>query len=144
MLRKLSLRQKNSFLIKQKQRVKLQTENFCFCLRWKLNKTQAAQVSNIMQSSSTLIRISGSIPEGKKSALTNDCKIAYWEKSKQSKVFENKFGLLQLYRWESVGWRILREFFQFFQFFRKYFQHLNWKKKNYINTNISFPWKLVI
>ena len=116
MLRKLSLKQKNSFLIKQKQRVKLQTENFCFCLRWKLNKTQAAQVSNIMHSSSTLIRISGPIPEGKKSALTNDCKniIAYWEKSKQNKVIENKFGLLQLYSWGSVGWRILRKFFQFY------------------------------
>ena len=27
--------------------VKLQTENLCFCLRWKLNKTQASQIKNI-------------------------------------------------------------------------------------------------
>ena len=46
--------------------VKLQTDSLCLCLIWKLNKTQAAQIRNIMQSSSTFIRMSGPIPEVKK------------------------------------------------------------------------------
>ena len=46
--------------------VKLQTENRRFCLRWKLSKVQAAQIRNTMQSSSTLIKISGPIPKVKK------------------------------------------------------------------------------
>ena len=33
--------------------VKLQTKNHCICLRSKLNKTQAAQIRNIMQSHSS-------------------------------------------------------------------------------------------
>ena len=41
--------------------VKLQTENCCFCLKWKLNKAQAAQRRNTMQSLSILIKISGSV-----------------------------------------------------------------------------------
>ena len=36
-----------------------------FFIRQKLSKTNAAQIRNIMQSSSTLIRISGPIPEKK-------------------------------------------------------------------------------
>ena len=40
-----------------------------------LNKTPATEARNIMQFSSTFIRISGIIPEVKKSALIND--IAY-------------------------------------------------------------------
>ena len=44
----------------------------CFFLRQKLNKTQAAQTGNKMQSSSIFIRISGPIPRAKKSALINN------------------------------------------------------------------------
>ena len=47
--------------------VKLQTKNRCFCLsRSKLNKAQTAQITNTIQFSSTLIKISGHITEWKK------------------------------------------------------------------------------
>ena len=47
--------------------VKLQTEeNRCFCFRLKLSKTQAAQIMNTMQSSSTFIKIEGLFPEVEK------------------------------------------------------------------------------
>ena len=45
--------------------VKLQTENACFCLRSKLNKTQPTQIRTAIQSSSTFVKISGSISEVK-------------------------------------------------------------------------------
>ena len=77
--------------------VKLQTENLCFYSRPKLNKSQAVQISNIMQSSSTLIRIAGPVTEVKKSAVINDWKnISYWEEPEQSKALENKFCLFQI------------------------------------------------
>ena len=44
-------------------------------LAFSLNKTPATEARNVMQFSSTFIRISGIIPEVKKSALIND--IAY-------------------------------------------------------------------
>ena len=49
---------------------------------------QATQTSDMMQSSGTFIRISGLIPEVKKSALINDYKniIAYSEESKQREM----------------------------------------------------------
>ena len=63
----------------------------------KLNKTQDAQISNTMQSSSTFMRISGPIMEVKKSAVINDWEnISYWEEREQSKVLENKFCLFQI------------------------------------------------
>ena len=51
-----------------------------------------------MQSLSTIIRISESIPELKKhTALINDWEnIAYWKKSEQIKALANKFGLFQI------------------------------------------------
>ena len=49
--------------------VKFQTENLCFCLRWKLNKTQAAQTKNINNAIFKHIIIAGPIPKVKKSAL---------------------------------------------------------------------------
>ena len=52
-------------------------------LHIKLNKTQATQIRNTMQSLSTFIEISGSIPEvkKKKSALIKDWQniFAYWK-----------------------------------------------------------------
>ena len=62
-----------------------QTKYVCFCLPKKLNKVQATQIRNIMQSSRTFIRISGLIPEVKKYAMINDYEniIAYSEESKQ-------------------------------------------------------------
>ena len=53
-----------------------------------INKTQAAQIRNIMQSLSTIIGLSGPIPQVKKSALINDYenKIAYWEESQLSEL----------------------------------------------------------
>ena len=59
-----------------------------FFLKIKINKTQAAQIRNIMQSLSTIIGLSGPIPEVKKSALINDYenKIAYWEESQSSEL----------------------------------------------------------
>ena len=63
----------------------------------KLNKTQDAQISNTMQSSSTFMRISGPIMEVKKSAVINDWEnISYWEEREQSKALENKFCLFQI------------------------------------------------
>ena len=60
---------------------KLQTKKLCLCLRWKLNKTQAAQKRNIMSSSNTFIRISGPLPEvRKKSALINHWENRRWQK----------------------------------------------------------------
>ena len=52
-----------------------------------------------MQSSSTFIRISGLIPEVKKSPLINDYEfiLACWEESKQSQVYMNKCGLFQIH-----------------------------------------------
>ena len=70
----------------------------------KLNKTQDAQISNTMQSSSTFMRISGPIMEVKKSAVINDWEnISYWEEPEQSKALENKFCLFQ------IQWRVLGE-----------------------------------
>ena len=67
--------------------LKLQTECLCFCSRQKLEKTQAAQTRNIIQSLITFIRISGPIPGVKISALINDHEnIAYSEESKQGEV----------------------------------------------------------
>ena len=67
--------------------VRLQTEFLCFCFRQKLEKTQAAQTRNIMQSLSTFIRISGSALGVKKSALISDHEnIAYSEKPEQGEV----------------------------------------------------------
>ena len=47
-----------------------------------------------MHSSSTFVRISGPIPEIKKSALINDLEniIAYWEESEQSKALASKLA----------------------------------------------------
>ena len=42
-----------------------ETENFCFCLRQKLNENQTAQIRNIVQSLRTFIKLSGPIPEVK-------------------------------------------------------------------------------
>ena len=58
-----------------------------FLLKIKI-ETQAAQARNIMQSSSTFIRTSGSILKVKKSPLINDYEniIAYSEESEQSEV----------------------------------------------------------
>ena len=53
-------------------------------LAFSLNKTQATETRNIMQFSSTFIRISGIIPEVKKSALIND--IAYSKELKQREM----------------------------------------------------------
>ena len=58
--------------VKEAFSVKIQTENLCFCLRKRLHKTQSAQIRNIMQSSTTFIRISRLIPEVKNPALIND------------------------------------------------------------------------
>ena len=67
--------------------VKLLTECLCFCLRQKLEKTQAAQTRNIMQSLSTSTRISGPIPGVKKSTVINNYEnIVYSEESDQGKV----------------------------------------------------------
>ena len=49
--------------------VKLLTENLRFCLREKLNKTRAALIRNIVKSSSTFIRISGSFLKNSVSRL---------------------------------------------------------------------------
>ena len=67
--------------------VKLQTECLCFCLRQKLEKTQAAQTRNIMQSLGTFIRISALVLGVKKSALINDHEnIAYSGEPEQGEV----------------------------------------------------------
>ena len=73
--------------------VKLQTGNICFCSRLKLNKAQAAQMRNVMQSLSIFIGISGPVSEVKKSLLINIGKISLHigpeqsEVKKQSKVW---------------------------------------------------------
>ena len=84
--------------------VKLQTENLFFCFRIKI-KTRAAQTRNIIQSSSTFIRISGPVLEVKKSSLINDYEniIGYSEESKQNEVLMNKCGLFPIHL---VGLRI--------------------------------------
>ena len=75
--------------IKDAFSVKLQTESLFF-LKIKLNKIQATQIRNIIQSSSTFIKISGPVPELKKPALTNDWKnIAYWKEIQQRKALAN-------------------------------------------------------
>ena len=68
--------------------VKLQTENLCFFLLYKLNKAHAARTRNEMQFLSTFIRTSGPVPEVKKPALINNYEniIAYSEEYKQSEV----------------------------------------------------------
>ena len=50
-----------------------------------------------MQSSSAFNKISGPIPEVKKSELINDWEhiSAYWDESKQSEALANKLGLFQ-------------------------------------------------
>ena len=73
--------------------VKLQTGNICFCSRLKLNKAQAAQMRNVMQSLNIFIGISGPVSEVKKSLLINIGKISLHigpeqsEVKKQSKVW---------------------------------------------------------
>ena len=66
---------------------------------------KAAQVRNIMQSSRTFIKISGPIPEVRKTALINDWlnTMAYWEESEQGKVLVNKFGLFPA-QLMGLGW----------------------------------------
>ena len=69
--------------------------------KWK----KAAQVRNIMQSSTTFIKISEPIPEVRKTALINDWlnTMAYWEESEQGKVLVNKFGLFSA-QLMGLGW----------------------------------------
>ena len=80
---------------------------------------------NIMQSSSTFIRISGFIPEvkkkkkKKKSALINYLEnIAYWEESEQSEALTNKFVLLQIQLGGSRGSRKPRKILQLLPSFK--------------------------
>ena len=64
--------------------VKLQAK-LLFLLKIKIKQNPGC-ISNIMQSSSTFIRIAGTFTEVKKSAVINDCgNISYWEeRAKQS------------------------------------------------------------
>ena len=79
---------------------------------------------NVMQSSSTFIRISGFIPEvkkkkKKKSALINYLEnIAYWEESEQSEALTNKFVLLQIQLGGSRGSRKPRKLLQLLPSFK--------------------------
>ena len=78
---------------------------------------------NIMQSSSTFIRISGFIPEvkkkKKKSALINYLEnIVYWEESEQSEALTNKFVLLQIQLGSSRGSRKPRKILQLLPSFK--------------------------
>ena len=69
--------------------VKLQSEN----------KAQDAQIRNTMQSSSSLIKISGPTLEvKKKSELIKDSQniFAYWKESEQSEALAIKLGLFQI------------------------------------------------
>ena len=66
---------------------------FLFCLRWKLNKTQAAQIfKQIRQNIRAYFR------SKKKSGLIEDSEniFEYWKESEQSKVLANKLGLFQI------------------------------------------------
>ena len=63
------------------------------------------------------MRILGSIPEVKKSALTNDWEnIAYWEETEQREVLENKFSLSQI-QVGGLGLVTTPEKFSFFSLF---------------------------
>ena len=77
---------------------------------------------NVMQSSSTFIRISGFIPEvknKKKSALINYLEnIAYWEEFEQSEALTNKFVLFQIQLGGSRGSRKPREILQLLPSFK--------------------------
>ena len=54
-------------------------------------------MTNIMQSSSTFMGISGPITEVKIPAVINDWEnILYWEEPEQSKALENQFWLFQI------------------------------------------------
>ena len=68
-------------------------------------KTQAAQIRNTIQPSSTFIRISVPIPEVKEII---DCEniVLYWEKSEQSDWSANKLGLFQIYWNISFSWKL--------------------------------------
>ena len=60
----------------------------------------------MMQSFSKFISTAEPIPEVEKSELINDYGniLAYCEESKQSKVWANKFGLVQIHFGGSMGW----------------------------------------
>ena len=56
-------------------------------------------MTNIMQPSSSFIRLAEPVPKVKKSALINGYEniIAYWKESKQNQVQANIYGLLQIH-----------------------------------------------
>ena len=81
----------------------------CFYLKWKSNKTQAAQIRNIMWSSNKR-----KSKVKKKSTLINDWgNIAYYEESEQSEELGNNFGLSQI-QLRSLGSRNARKILLFF------------------------------
>ena len=115
-------------------------QKLLFLLKIKTNKTQAAQIKNIMQSSSTFIRISGPIPEIKKSASTNDCEnITYWKESEQSEVLANKFGLSQIQFGDLRGIATPEKFSNFSNLLNleTVYPVLKLTKNCYLNMNIS-------
>ena len=68
-------------------------------------KTQAAQIRNTIQPSSTFIRISVPIPEVKKNRWLRKYRL-YWEKSERSDWSANKLGLFQIYWNISFSWKL--------------------------------------
>ena len=132
--------------MKEEFSIKFQTENLCFCLRWKLNKTQTAQIRNnaIFKHMHQIIR---AYPRSKKICIDQ------W-------LWKYHCILVKIWVNRSVGklnWFVPNTFWglrvgvtpgkvcYFYSLFKLGNSILSTLTKNcYININISFSWKLVI
>ena len=73
-------------------------------LRWKLDKTQVAKARNVMQSLNTFIRISGLMPEVKKSHWSMIMKISLFIQKSPSKArFSRTSVVCSKYTWGGGG-----------------------------------------
>ena len=124
--------------------VKLQTGNICFCSRLKLNKAQAAQMRNVMQSLNIFIGISGPVSEVKKSLLINIGKISLHIGPEQSEVKKQSKVWFVPDKVRGLGGTTMRKILQF---------SLSFKLGKFIslgslicctNMKIYFSWKLAI